>query len=132
MVTYTKAAGLAHGIQICGPQHCGFISACPNAILSLIRPRTSQKGRERAGSALLSEWWLFHWDFPFPLFPLWLNNEKPKESRSTKYLVDAGDAGTACFQMVRKAPHWRKDAECVHKKKGGGKKDIGKLSVRRS
>ena len=132
MVTYTKAAGLAHGIQICGPQHCGFISACPSAILSLIRPRTSQKGRERAGSALLSEWWLFHWDFPFPLFPLWLNNEKPKESRSTKYLVDAGGCWHSVFPNGQEGSALEEGCGVCPQKKGGGKKDIGKLSVRRS
>lgn len=75
-----------------------YLCVCPTAILPPIRTRVdAQRGRERAGSALLGEWWLFHWDFPFPLFPLWLNNEKPKESRSTKYLVDAGGCWHSVF-----------------------------------
>lgn len=44
-----------------------------------------------------------------------MRNPKKAEAPNIWWMLE--DAGTACFQMVRKAPHWRKDAECVHKKK---------------
>lgn len=48
-----------------------------------------------------------------------MRNPKKAEAPNIWWMLE--NAGTVCFQTVRKAVvgalHWRKDAECVHKKR---------------